>query len=197
MSFISSVTPIAETVTSAAQGVDTIVEIVKKWRAYRISDIATMKMLYLELDRLLELIELFENKGFLKKAIDGGGVFPLLKGTDLSVTGLVLAREEKYNVFRKIMKRGILKRRRTHVSPRDYENVLQALSFIYSKTSILKHLAESADKNLLREIKLAGRLHNIEESVNLVLKVLVTFPEVNVIARRWHRQEELPGRLRL
>jgi hypothetical protein len=178
-----------ESVRYAAQSVNTIIEIVKKWRAYRISDMATLKMLYLELDRLLELIELFENKGFLEKAVAGGGIFPLLKEIDLSVTGLVLAREEKHNVFKKIMKRGILSRKKKAATLRDYENALQALSFIYSKTGILKHLAESHDKILLREIKLAERLRNIEQSVNPVLQVLVTFPRVNVIARRWHRQQ--------
>ena len=189
MNIVSTASPIVESVKSAAQSVDMIVEFVKKWRAYRISDMATLKMLYLELDRLQELIELFDNKGFIKKAVDGGGIFTLLKGIELPVTGLVLAREEKHNVFKKIMKRGIIGRRKKSSGPRDYENVLQGLSFIYSKTAILKALAASNDKALLREIKLAERLRNIGESVNLVLKMLVTFPEVNVIARRWHRPE--------
>jgi hypothetical protein len=74
------------------------------------------------------------------------------------------------------MKRGFLGRPHRLTGRRDYENVLQALSFIYSKTGILKQICETGDKALFREIKFTGRLANIAGCVNQVLKVLVTFP---------------------
>jgi len=186
MNLIESITPVSETIKSTIYGVDSILEILKKWRSYRISDLTTLKMLYLELDRYMELIEVMKLKVFTKTAILSTAAISLIKNINLTVTGLVLAKEEKYSVFKKMMKRGILRWRGRHERRRDYGNVLQALSFIYTKTGILKQLADTGDKTLLKEIKLKERLQNIEESINIVLKVLVTFKEVNVIARRWH-----------
>jgi hypothetical protein len=187
MGFIENVSSVTGSVRTGLQGIETILDLVKKWRSYRISNITTLKMLYLELDRYLECIELFELKLFRKKNQEPATIFTLLKGVDLTVTGLVLAREEKHSAFRKIMKRGFIGRKKRIERFRDYSNVLQALSFIYSKTAILKQISETGDKALFREIKFTERLENISGCVNQVLKVLVTFPEVNIIARRWHR----------
>jgi hypothetical protein len=44
---------------------------------------------------------------------------------------------------------------------------------------------------IVKFVKKWRAFHHIEGSVNLNLKVLVTFPEVNVIARRRHGQEQL------
>jgi hypothetical protein len=189
MNIAAGVGTVGESVKSGFQGAEAIVDIVRKWRSWRISDVTTLKMLYLELDRFLELVELFDLKIFARRTPDPATVFALLTGVDLTVTGLVLAREEKHSAFRKIMRRGFIGRKKRIERFRDYTNVLQALSFIYSKTAILKQISETGDKALFREIKFAERLQNIAGCVNQVLKVLVTFREVNVIARRWHRPE--------
>ncbi|HEQ71124.1 MAG TPA: hypothetical protein ENN69_01420, partial [Spirochaetia bacterium] len=181
-----------QVISTTLQGVDTIVEVLKKWRQYRISDITTLKMLYLELDRYMELIEVGELKYFLRHTAPLDTFFSLIKKIDLTVTALVLARQEEYSVFKKMMKRGSLTGRLFRPvlrkeKRRAYENVLQALSFIYTKTAVLKQIAETGDQALFREMKIKERLHHIAESIAIVMKVLVTFRGVNVIARRWHR----------
>ncbi len=178
--------PAVETVQTGLQGVEAILDIVRKWRSWRISDATTLKMLYLELDRCLEVVEVFALKTFSRRGPEPATVFALLQGLDLTVTGIVLAREDRHSAFKMIMKRGFIGRRKKNERFRDYSNVLQALSFIYTKTSILKQIAETGDRDLFREIKFSERLENIAACVNEVLKVLVTFREVNVIARRWH-----------
>lgn len=187
MEVIENIGSITSTVKSAVSGIDSVVDLLKKWRSYRISDLSTLKMLYLELDRDLELIEVLQLKSVVKLSGKSPVLFELLGALDVTVTGIVLAREEKYSVFRKVMKHGFLGRRRHRENKRDYENVLQALSFIHSKALILKQMGQLRGDSILKEIKLRERLSNLAESINLVLKVLVTFREVNVIARRWHR----------
>lgn len=188
MSTADGIGVVSESFKSALTGIDTIFELLKKWRSYRISDISTLKMLYLELDRLMEFLELMELKIFAKSGEPRPALLALLKNLDVTVTGLVLAREEKHSVFKKMMRHGILRRKERLENRRAYENALQALSFIHSKTLILRQIAETNDKKVLHEIKLRERLANIAESINLVLKVLVKFREVNAIARRWHRE---------
>ncbi|MBN1523131.1 MAG: hypothetical protein JW904_01505 [Spirochaetales bacterium] len=178
--------PVSTAVSTAFKGAESFIELLKKWRQYRISDIATLRMLYLELDGYMEVLELLELKYFRGPKANAGTITKLLSGVQLPVTGLILANEEEYGVFRKMMKRGMLDTKKHRNRRRDYENVLQALSFIYSKTHALKTIAETEDRVLVKEIKLRERVENIVESITMVMKVLVTFREVNIIARRWH-----------
>ncbi|RPJ04184.1 MAG: hypothetical protein EHM28_13905, partial [Spirochaetaceae bacterium] len=144
MTPLDAINPVSETVKSVIHGADSILDILKKWQQYRISDITTLKMLYLELDRYMEVIEVLSLKCFSGAMADLATMAGLLSGIECTVMGLVLAKEEKYSVFKKIMRRG------RKIWQRDYENILQALSFIYSKTLILKQIAASGDKKLLK-----------------------------------------------
>jgi hypothetical protein len=111
MNPIESITPVSETIKSTIYGVDSILDILRKWRAYRIGDLTTLKMLYLELDRYTELIEVMKLKVFTKTAIFPAPAISLIKISTCRSPDWFSPGRKNENVFKKMMKRGILRRR--------------------------------------------------------------------------------------
>jgi hypothetical protein len=185
MNPFSLVDPALASAKAAAGSVDGALQFFEHWRKLRVSRMTTLKMLYLELDRNLEILDLIRPQSGKKNsdALWKDKNFPLLVNKlESQVTELILMNEDKYNVFKKLMRRGRFGRR----DESGYENVMQALSFVHSKIHALKALVQCQPTQNLKRILLAPRLENVTERINRVMKVLSGFPEVNILARRWH-----------
>lgn len=172
----------------AANTVALIAEKIGQWKRVRAETSSVVRLLYLEVCKDLELLSVLiddKDKGI---AWNDKRMRFFVDNFETQVMEMVLLGNEKEDVYKKLAAKGRVSDKNDLAGrgPRSvlkYENVLQALRFVYVKIDLLrKLLAEDAENELLKKVKVIERMKNIEERLVLAKRILGDLEENRTIA---------------
>jgi hypothetical protein len=159
--------------------VDTVAAIAGKleqWNRLRAETASVIRLLYLETCKDLELLALLGDDRALKW---GDPRLRFLIGHfETAIMELVLLGNEKVEVYKKLAAKGRIQDKpetggKSAARVQKYENVLQAIRFVYVKMDILRKLdAAPGGEVLAGKLQATERLRNIESRLVLVKRIL-------------------------
>jgi len=170
---------ITGTVGGVVDTVSAIAGKLEQWNRLRAETASLIRLLYLEVCKDLELLALLGDDKALKWT-DPRLRFVLIH-FETGVMELVLHGNEKEDVYKKLAAKGRIQDKpetngKSARMVQKYENVLQAIRFIFVKMDFLRKLeaasAGPAGEGLANGIKASERLKNIEARLVLVKRIL-------------------------
>ena len=190
------------TVSGAVGGMfDTVSAIAAKfeqWNRLRAETASVIRLLYLEICKDLELLALLGDERGLKW--EDPRLRFLISHFETGIMEMVLHGNEKEEVYRKLAAKGRIQDKpesggRSARLVQKYENVLQAIRFIYVKMDVLRKLAQGSENNgtsanplaegavtLAAGIRTVERLRNIEVRLVLAKRILGQLDENRFIS---------------
>jgi hypothetical protein len=177
-------------ISVSAKAVDTVslvLDKLEKWKRLREQADAAIRLLYLEVCRDLELLSVLIDDKEKEVGWDDPRVLFFLSRFETSVMEMVLLGSEGEAVYKKLSAKGRVALIPDIVGLREkrsqrYENVLQALRFVFVKVDLLRKLAGEGDHGLLKRVKVIERMKNIEARLLLAKRVLGEMEENKPIA---------------
>ena len=179
---------VGSSLTQASDTISGILQKIERWAKLRSETASTIRLLYLEVCRNIELLAVLgEARGEAISWNDGRIQF-FVRNFDTSVMEMVLLGTEKEEVYKKLSNRGRITDKNDIKGIKDrnvqkYENVLQAIKFIYVKMDLLRKLTvEPGENELLVKVKVIERMKNIETRLLLARKILGDLAENKALA---------------
>lgn len=161
---------------------------IESWKAIKAETSSVIRLLYLEACKNLELLAvMIDTRDRDIKWNDPRMKF-FIDNFETAIMEMVLFGNEKEDVYKKLSSRGRIENNPDIVGIKGkriqkYENVLQAIRFIYIKIDLLrKLLKESGENDFLKKVKVVERMKNIETRLVLVKRILETLDENKCIA---------------
>lgn len=176
--FKETIETIGQTVSVAKDVVGLISSRLEKWQQVRASTDSVLRLFYLEVSRNLELLSLLirEPKKGSEKSPKGYDFF--IDHFETAVLEMILCSKEEAETFAKLKKKGRIQEHQdlpgvTFSQKNRYENVHQAMSFVYVKIDLLRKVLPVKGENaLIKPIRIFERLKNIEQRLLLIKTVL-------------------------
>ncbi|MBP7263439.1 MAG: hypothetical protein KBB32_04630 [Spirochaetia bacterium] len=168
----------AGTAGAALDTIGLIASRIEKWNSVRRETSSVIRLLYLEVCKDLDLLAVLIDARDREVGWSDPRIRFFISNFETGVMEMVLMGNEKEDVYRKLSSKGRIKNLADMVGVRErsmqkYENVLQALRFVYVKMDILRKLALAGDENdLLKRVKVIERLRNIEARLALAKRIL-------------------------
>ncbi|MBU0935445.1 MAG: hypothetical protein KKI09_14995, partial [Spirochaetes bacterium] len=174
----SSIRTAAGTVQVAFDTISIIAGKIESWNQLKRQTASVIRLLYIEICKDLDLLAvLIDSKDAEIQWNDRRIVF-FIKNFETSIMELVLLGNEKEEVYKKLSAKGRIQNLNDVLGHNEkkmqkYENVLQAIRFVYVKIDLLRKLIlEDGDNELLRRVKVIERLRNIESRLYLAKRIL-------------------------
>ncbi|MBN1498615.1 MAG: hypothetical protein JW982_00535 [Spirochaetes bacterium] len=164
--------------STALDIITTITTQLEKWKQVRENTGSVIRLLYLEVSKNIELLSILTDSTDNHITCSSDDFMFFLKNFETSVIEMILCGKEETDVFNLLKKKGkirddneILEKQTRKVQK--YENVLQAMRFVYIKIDLLKKLSALNEKNnLVKNIRTYERLKNIELRLVLIKNII-------------------------
>ncbi len=179
---------IAKAADSATDTVAKIASKIDSWNRIREETSSMMRLLYIEVCRDLELLSVLVDKSEKNIQWDDPRIRFFTDNFETAIMELVLMGNKNEDVFKKLSRKGRITERNDIEGVKGkniqkYENVMQALRFVYVKIDILRKLVKADGENtLLKKVKMLDRLKNIEERLVLAKRILGDVDEIKSIS---------------
>lgn len=181
--------------------IDTVIEKIDKYQKIRQDTTAYLRLLYLEIDNNLEVFKTINFESFAGIKVNDAKVKTIIKllHTDMSESIFYKSADNpNTQLYEKLKKKGKVDNKgqelvRTSAKGTEvkanksflYENILQAISFVVTKITLMKKYSCLTDEELdiLKPIRLKSRLININQRLLMIQKVMGSFDEIKEMAR--------------
>ena len=170
---------------SAVQTVGSLFDRLEKWKQVRTETSSLVRLLYLEVCGNMELLEIMKFKKRGEISYTDPDLQFIIRNFATDILEMVFAIDDNASLYDFLRAHGRIRLGGPKSRKFCYENVLQAICFVYVKMDLLRKISCLEEKNdCLKEIRVSERLDNVRGRLTMIKNKLEELDEIRPIARK-------------